>query len=119
MVGSGFKLFKSGAPSIAILCVYDTPIAFYNTLGSLTMFENQEHDVRIEDYLDDKLQTAADLDNIDTLLENVVKQQHLLQQQVCKSDPMLTFPTDQCIARRGPGDTFKGHPGFRCTFGQS
>lgn len=51
---------------------------------SITMLEKEEHDVRIEDYLDDKLQTGADLENIDTLLENVVKQQRLLQQQVCK-----------------------------------
>ena len=48
------------------------------------MLEREEHDVRIEDYLDDKLQTGADLENIDTLLENVIKQQKLLQQQVCK-----------------------------------
>ena len=48
------------------------------------MLEKEERDVRIEDYLDDKLQTSADLENIDTLLENVVKQQHLLQQQVRK-----------------------------------
>ena len=44
--------------------------------------EKEEHDVRVEDYLDDKLQTGADLENIDTLLENVVKQQSILQQQV-------------------------------------
>lgn len=43
----------------------------------------EEHNVRVEDYLDDKLQTGADLENIDTLLENVVKQQTILQQQVC------------------------------------
>ena len=49
------------------------------------MLEKGERDVRIEDYLDDKLQTSADLENIDTLLENVIKQQHLLQQQVCKT----------------------------------
>ena len=48
------------------------------------MLEKEERDVRIEDYLDDKLQTSADLENIDTLLENVVKQQQLLQQQVRK-----------------------------------
>ena len=39
--------------------------------------------VRVEDYLNDKLQTSADLENIDTLLKNVLKQQTLLKQQAC------------------------------------
>ena len=42
----------------------------------------EELDVRVEDYLNDKLQTGTDLENIDTLLENVAQQQTLLQQQV-------------------------------------
>ena len=37
---------------------------------------------RVQDYLDDKLQTDADLDNIDSLLRNVLEQQELLRQQV-------------------------------------
>jgi RAD50-interacting protein 1 len=37
---------------------------------------------RIDDYLNDKLQTLADLDNLDTLLENVQRQQALLQDQL-------------------------------------
>lgn len=41
--------------------------------------------VRVEDYLNDKLQTSADLENIDTLLKNVLDQQTLLKQQACKS----------------------------------
>ena len=44
----------------------------------------EDSDVRVEDYLNDKLQTGADLDNIDTLLENVIKQQDLLKRQVGK-----------------------------------
>lgn len=43
---------------------------------------SRELDVRIEDYLNDKLQTHADLENIDVLLRNVLDQQTLLQQQV-------------------------------------
>lgn len=41
---------------------------------------------RVEDYLDDKFQNAVDLDNLDDLLEGVLKQQELLKQQViiCK-----------------------------------
>lgn len=38
---------------------------------------------RAEDYLNDQLQTAADLDGLESLLENVRKQQELLEQQVC------------------------------------
>lgn len=44
----------------------------------------EDSDVRVEDYLNDKLQTGADLDNIDALLENVLKQQNLLKRQVGK-----------------------------------
>lgn len=43
---------------------------------------NEERDVRVEDYLNDKLQTYADLENLDTLLETVKQQQTLLRQQV-------------------------------------
>ena len=43
---------------------------------------NEERDVRVEDYLNDKLQTYADLENLDTLLETVKEQQNLLRQQV-------------------------------------
>ena len=43
-------------------------------------------DVRVEDYLNDKLQTHADLENLDSLLEGVRKQQDLLRQQVRRQD---------------------------------
>ena len=39
-------------------------------------------DVRVQDYLDDQLQSAADLESLDTLLANVRKQQDLLKKQV-------------------------------------
>lgn len=39
-------------------------------------------DARVEDYLNDKLQTTADLESLDSLLENVRKQHQLLQEQV-------------------------------------
>lgn len=38
--------------------------------------------IRVEDYLNDKFQTTTDLANIDGLLEDVKKQQDLLEQQV-------------------------------------
>lgn len=41
-----------------------------------------QQDVRIEDYLNDKLQTAADLDNLDALVKASKKQQTLLKEQV-------------------------------------
>jgi hypothetical protein len=40
-------------------------------------------DSRVQDYLDDKLQSSADLDTLDSLLANVKAQQELLKQQVC------------------------------------
>lgn len=43
---------------------------------------SEDQNTRAQDYLDDKLQTDADLDNIDFLLRNVLKQQELLRQQV-------------------------------------
>lgn len=42
----------------------------------------EERNIRVEDFLNDKLQTAADLDNIDALLNDVKIQRTLLQQQV-------------------------------------
>ena len=57
---------------------------------------DEERDIRVEDYLNDKLQTTTDLANIDTLLEDVKAQQTLLQQQVRPSTylfspiPLLT-----------------------------
>jgi RAD50-interacting protein 1 len=41
-----------------------------------------ERDTRVADYLDDKLQTLADLSSLDSLLLNVRDQQSLLQQQL-------------------------------------
>ena len=43
---------------------------------------DEERDIRVEDYLNDKLQNSTDLANIDTLLEDVKAQQILLQKQV-------------------------------------
>lgn len=41
-----------------------------------------EHEARIEDYINDKLQTHADLEGLDDLLDKVRFQQDLLKQQV-------------------------------------
>ena len=39
-------------------------------------------DTRVQDYLDDKLQSTADLESLDTLLHNLNNQQELLRKQV-------------------------------------
>ncbi len=57
-----------------------TNIASRTDLG---MIANEERDIRVEDYLNDKLQNSTDLANIDALLEAVNAQQILLQRQVC------------------------------------
>lgn len=43
---------------------------------------DEDCDIRVEDYLNDKLQTYADLENLDSLLETVKQQQSLLREQV-------------------------------------
>ena len=43
---------------------------------------DEERAIRVEDYLNDKLQNSTDLANIDTLLKDVKAQQVLLQKQV-------------------------------------
>lgn len=45
---------------------------------------NQDNDVRLVDFLDDKLQAFADLETLDSLLDSVKAQQDLLKQQVCE-----------------------------------
>ena len=42
----------------------------------------EEQAIRVQDYLNDKLQESADLAGIDSLLEDVKQQQKLLKQQV-------------------------------------
>lgn len=46
----------------------------------------EQQDVRIEDYLNDKLQAAADLETLDALLIASKKQQtHIKEQVLCKN----------------------------------
>ena len=40
-------------------------------------------DTRVEDYLNDKLQTVEDLGSLEALLKQVEQQHGILQQQVC------------------------------------
>jgi hypothetical protein len=48
----------------------------------LTASQTADSRIRVEDYLDDKIQTAADLENVDDLLSRVQQQQELLRKQV-------------------------------------
>lgn len=41
----------------------------------------EERDIRVEDYLNDKLQTSADLESLDILLDSIKNQQGLLKTQ--------------------------------------
>jgi hypothetical protein len=50
--------------------------------SSSSQVVDEERDIRVEDYLNDKLQNSTDLANIDALLEDVKAQQNLLQKQV-------------------------------------
>ena len=49
--------------------------------AAITRLQTQER-TRVEDFLNDKLQTSADLSNLDSLLQNVRHQQSLLEEQV-------------------------------------
>ena len=41
-----------------------------------------DQETRLQDYLDDKLQTGADFETLDNLIENLQTQQDLLKKQV-------------------------------------
>jgi hypothetical protein len=53
--------------------------------------QNQDNDVRLVDFLDDKLQAFADFDTLDSLLDTVKAQQDLLKQQVRKGKRCTLF----------------------------
>lgn len=57
-------------------------------------------DSRVQDYLDDKLQSAADLETLDSLLASVNAQHELLRQQVCCVLSKQHNRSDVKIARR-------------------
>ena len=50
------------------------------------IFADEGRDARVEDYLNDQLQTSTDLANIDSLLADVQNHQELLEQQVTFSN---------------------------------
>ncbi|CAF9912472.1 MAG: hypothetical protein ALECFALPRED_008124 [Alectoria fallacina] len=58
---------------------------------------DEERDIRVEDYLSDKLQNSSDLANIDSLLEDVKAQQVLLQQQLLEAKTTLDENTKASV----------------------
>lgn len=58
--------------------------------------------IRVEDYLNDQLQTETDLENLDSLLENVQKQHILLEKQVRYHSARIVheIPDDRSASRR-------------------
>ncbi|KAK0649415.1 TIP-1 family-domain-containing protein [Cercophora newfieldiana] len=57
-----------------------------------------EYDIRVEDYLDDKLQSTGDFEHLDTLLSSVEYQRNQLQSQLDDATRELE------LARRSAGD---------------
>ncbi len=53
---------------------------------------------RVEDYLNDKIQSAADLDQVDSLLLRVHEQQGLLRQQVKCPCQIMSIFSDIAVA---------------------
>lgn len=53
--------------------------------GDRSNVSEGEHDIRLDDYLNDKLQTATDFQNLDSLIANVEGQRVQLLSQVSHS----------------------------------
>ena len=62
----------------------------------------EERAVRVEDYLNDKIQTHSDLENLDYLLDTVSKQQSLLEQQVSSRIRLSTIRTKKALSFKKP-----------------
>lgn len=72
---ASFELQKS-VPLISRDC---SPIAVFADRRSIDI---RERDIRVDDYLNDKLQTASDFANLDSLIASVETQRIQLQDQV-------------------------------------
>lgn len=51
-------------------------------MAFLSPSRSTEMDTRVRDYLDDKIQTSADFEGLDALLQQARNQQKLLKEQV-------------------------------------
>lgn len=68
---------------------------------TLTRAQSMEPDIRLEDYLDDKLQSAADFENLETLLANVETQRSQLQAQLDDANKELQDARESAHDRQG------------------
>lgn len=92
--GEGSARVTEGRASLCHLTVVPEATCPYHTVAYLQIAINIQidsemngtngilPDVRVHDYLDDRLQTSADLELLDSLLEDVKSQQTLLRQQL-------------------------------------
>lgn len=71
-------------------------------MAELQLSKTRDVWTRVEDYLNDKIQTAADLDQVDSLLLRVQEQQDLLRKQVGFSLQYRRQYSYDSIARRRP-----------------
>jgi RAD50-interacting protein 1 len=51
-------------------------------MAAISSTRSLDIETRVQDYLNDKLQTTADLNNLESLFQNVQQQHELLQMQV-------------------------------------
>jgi hypothetical protein len=63
--------------------------AVNESMASLTLSRSSELDSRVRDYLDDKLQTPADFEGLDALLQQARNQQKLLKKQVSEPHSLV------------------------------
>lgn len=54
-------------------------------------------DVRVLDYIDDRLATSSDFDALDSLIENVKEQQDLLKKQVVRNRAFTLLPAGHAL----------------------
>lgn len=54
-------------------------------------------DVRVLDYIDDRLATSSDFDALDSLIENVKEQQDLLKKQVVRHRAFTLLPAGHAL----------------------
>lgn len=69
-------------------------------MAELELSSTSDIRTRVEDYLNDKIQTAADLDQLDNLLQQIHEQQSLLKQQVRSDALSFCHFSDVLLARR-------------------
>jgi hypothetical protein len=72
-----------------------SPVAVLADRHSIDM---GERDIRVDDYLNDKLQTASDFANLDSLIASIETQRIQLQDQV--GSPLLFDPSGCYRSRR-------------------